>query len=196
MNDPLDSLSPSITNLIRMDHTHVLAAFRRFRPGTSEARKRALVANVCLALEIHAQLEEEIFYPALREAAGHSAALDKSVPEHDAMRALIARVRAMEPEDSDHDDTFRELIRVVLHHVADEETTLLPLAEEVLAGQLGRLGWQMTSRRIEMLRPHALEVATTTARSFPLGSAAALAAILGIGWLILRKLLPAAAPQA
>ncbi len=49
--------------MIRLDHTHVLALFRRFNRSASIRRKEAIVANACLALEIHATLEEEIFYP-------------------------------------------------------------------------------------------------------------------------------------
>jgi hypothetical protein len=69
MNASLNNLSPSITAMIRMDHTHAMAVFHRYKVTTSDARKSALVRNVCLALEVHAQLEEEIFYPALRQAA-------------------------------------------------------------------------------------------------------------------------------
>src|SRR5215210_5386693 len=103
MNLKLDNLSPTITNMIRMDHTHVLMLFRRFKPDTSLARKKALVTNACMALEIHAQLEEEIFYPALRRAIDGDATLDKSEPEHDEMRELIATLRAMEPSDAEYD---------------------------------------------------------------------------------------------
>jgi hemerythrin superfamily protein len=181
-----DRLSPSITTMIRMDHTHALAVFRRFRPGVSPDRKRALVANVCLALEIHAQLEEEIFYPALQKVAGSSETLEKSVPEHDEMRALIDSLRAMEPDDARYEETFFALMRAVLHHVADEESTLLPQAEELMSDQLRALGMEMTKRRMELLRPHLAEVATSTARSFPIATAAVAVGLLLVSWLIIR----------
>lgn len=182
----LNTVTPNITTLIRLDHTHVLALFRRFKPYTSVGKKRALVANACLALEIHAQLEEEIFYPALLEVTGPSAQLDKSVAEHDTMRKLIADVRARDPSEPNYDDTFRMLIRHVLHHVADEETILLPLAEEVMGERLGELGVQMTRRRMALLRPHAQEVAVTSVRSFPMLFGAAAAGALLLGWLAVR----------
>jgi hypothetical protein len=148
--------------------------FRRFKPEVSPDRKAALVTNACLALEIHAQLEEEIFYPALRPVvAGDEGVLNKSVPEHDEMRQLIGELRSMEPGDPAFDRQFRALIRTVLHHVADEETTLLPLAEETLGDELRDLGARMTKRRIQLLGPHAGEVAVTAARSFPLATVAA-----------------------
>jgi hemerythrin superfamily protein len=182
----IDRMTPGITRMIRLDHTHVLAAFRRFRSRLPEARKRALVENVCLALEIHAQLEEEIFYPAMRQIAAAAEVLEKSEPEHEEMRSLIRSLRGMEPFDAAYDETFKKLIRVVLHHVADEETVLLPLAEELMPDELGHLGRLMTQRRIELLRPHAAEAAATTIRTFPIGAAAAAAGVLAAGWLLLR----------
>jgi hypothetical protein len=126
-----------------------------------------LVNQVLLALEIHAQLEEEIFYPALRAVAtGNDAdVLAKSKPEHDEMRELIAKLRDKQPEDYDYDAIFLELMRRVLHHVADEETVLLPYAETVLADRLGELGAAMTKRRLQLLKPHLGELAVNVARA-------------------------------
>lgn len=188
MSAAFDGMTPDITRMIRLDHAHVLAAFRRYRARMSEVRKRALVENVCLALEVHTQLEEEIFYPALRQVAAASEILDKSVPEHEEARMLIRSLRGTGPLDPTYDETFRKLIRAVLHHVADEETVLLPLAEELMPDELGRLGRLMTQRRIELLRPHAAEAAVTTIRTFPIGSAVAAAGVLAAGWLLVRGL--------
>ena len=163
--------SPEITTLIRLDHTPVLAAFRRYHADSSPARKRALAANVCLALEVHAQLEEEIFYPALR-AIG-TEAVEKSVQDHVQVRSLIDELRATSPAQTAHDEIFARLIRTVLHHIAEEETVLLPLAEARLKDQLRELGWRMTARRLQLLRPHAAEVATTTAITFPVATTVA-----------------------
>src|SRR4051812_3275996 len=142
-------LSPSITNMIRMDHTHVVAAFHQYQVDTPARVKKGLADNICLALEVHAQLEEEIFYPALREVAPDET-LDKSKPEHDRMRQLIAQLRALQPGDPAFDTTMFELMRTVLHHVADEETQLLPKAERVLAEHLSELGARMTRRRLQL----------------------------------------------
>jgi hemerythrin superfamily protein len=161
----------------------------------SETRKRALVENVGLALEVHAQLEEEIFYPAMRRIAAASEILDKSVPEHEEMRAMVRSLRGMEPFDAAYDETFRKLIRTVLHHVADEETILLPLAEELMPDELGHLGRLMTRRRIELLKPHAAQAAATTFRTFPVGTAAAAAGVLVAGWLLLRGLTGSSRPH-
>ena len=187
--------SPEITTMIRLDHTHVLAAFRRYHGWLPDSRKEAVVANVCLGLEIHAQLEEEIFYPALREQSDGADLLDKSVTEHDEMRALIQRLRQMTPRDGAYDETFYELVRTVLHHVADEETTLLPLAETTLKDELRELGWRMTRRRVELLKPHAAQIASTTARTFPLLTGALAGGLLALAWLAVRPSATHRAPR-
>ena len=78
-------------------------------------------------------------------------------------------------------------MRIVMHHVADEETRLLPAAERLLRDELGSLAAQMTRRRMELLRPHAGEFAATTMRSFP--GAAAGAALFTAGAVALGAML-------
>jgi len=180
----MSKLSPSITSMIRIDHTHVLATFHRYKVDTSAETKRALVNTACLALEIHAQLEEEIFYPALDSVQG--GVLEKEVPEHDAMRSLIARLRSMEPADGAYDTTFMELMRTVIHHVADEETILLPAAETLLADRLGELGAQMTKRRFQLAAPRTGEIVANTARALPASTMLVGAGALLAGSFLLR----------
>ena len=181
MNAVIDRMTPNITSMIRLDHSHVLALFHRYTPETSEARKRALVTNAAIALQVHAQLEEEIFYPALRAVLSGDEVLEKSEPEHQQMRELIddlhSRCASGERIDDAFDQKFMDLMRLVMHHVADEETQLLPAAERLLREDLSKLGAQMTRRRMELLKPHAREIATSAARSFPVGTAAGAALV-------------------
>jgi len=167
MNALISTLSPSATSMIRLDHTHVLATFHQYRIDTPAATKRALVNTTCLALEIHAQLEEEIFYPAMRAVATDAAVIDKSVPEHDEMRRLIAELRSLEPRDPRYDACYMELMRSVLHHVADEETVLLPQAERLIPEQLGELGARMTRRRLALAAPKAGQIVVNTLTAMP-----------------------------
>ena len=161
-------LSPRIATMIKLDHTHVLAAFHRYRTDAPHWRKTAIVNTICAALEIHAQLEEEIFYPALRAAKPTAIAIDKSVPEHNAMREHIAKLRAMDPMTPGYDDTVMELMREVIHHVADEETILLPMAEDILASELRRLGARMNTRRLQLVAGRPAEIAVNSAGAFPI----------------------------
>ena len=186
MNELLSRISPSITNMIRMDHTHVLTTFHQYEAGTSARVKKGLVDQACVAIEIHAQLEEEIFYPALR-AVADTEFVRKSVPEHDEMRRLIAQLRKLEPTDAGYDEAFYQLMNNVMHHVADEETLLLPAAERVLADQLGELGARMTKRRLQLAGPRTGEIAGSMARSMGAGTLVAGAgALLACSYLLGR----------
>jgi Hemerythrin HHE cation binding domain len=186
MSSLLSQLSPSITNMIRLDHTHVLSAFHQYEVGSSERLKKGLVDNVCLAIEIHAQLEEEIFYPAVRLVADNEH-LRKAAPEHDEMRGLISRLRNMPVSDPAFDDTFFALMRHVMHHVADEETQLLPAAERLIPEQLSDLGAQMTKRRLELTGPRAPELASSMARSMSVGTLMAMGSAAMAGAYLLTR---------
>lgn len=179
----IERLSPHATQLVRKDHTEILALFHRYRATLPPRMKRGLVRSVCLALEVHAQVEEELLYPAVREVSS-SEFLRKAVPEHDEMRRLIGQLRDMDSADSRCDATFMELMRDVIHHVADEETSFLPEAERVLRGRLGEVGARMLQRRMALLAPRAPALAYHRARAQPARSLALLAGIvLGGVWI-------------
>jgi hypothetical protein len=188
----MGKLSPGITKMIRMDHSHAMLTFHKYEVDASPAKKRAVFEAAALALEIHAQLEEEIFYPALEAVAPDNEALKKARPEHDEMKRLIAEVRGMSSEAPEFDARFMELVRDVMHHVADEETVLLPEAEILLKDRLGELGAKMTARRVQLVAPHAGEIAMNTARAMPAGTMVMAAALVAGGWLMARALEPSA----
>ncbi len=77
---------------------HVISTFHQFHAETSAWRKQAIVETVCMALEVHAQIEEEIFYPAVREVAPDNEVLSQSAAEHDEMRRLIGKLRDSAPK--------------------------------------------------------------------------------------------------
>lgn len=171
LHQTAERFAPSITQMIRMDHSHVLIASHRYTAAADAAKKTAIVRHVCLALEVHAQLEEEIFYPALRSVgADVGGVLDDAKPQHDQMRRLIGELRQMTPTDAQCDATFLSLMRAVMHHVADEEAVLLPAAERLLKDRLGALGVEMTRRRMQLIAPHAGEIAATSLQALPSGA--------------------------
>jgi hypothetical protein len=190
MKSVLSRIVPSAVKMIRMDHTHVLATFHKYDIDTAPGTKRALVQTVCLALEIHAQLEEEIFYPAVRATSVGTMITDKNVPEHEEMRRLIGKLRSMEPGDPFYDATFMDLMRAVMHHVADEETRLLPEAQRVLGeDMLHDLGRQMAKRRLQLSAPRAGAITVNTARAAPATTVAVAAGTLIAGALLVRRAL-------
>ncbi len=172
-------LGPSATDMIRADHTRVLALFHRYALDSRPRTKRALAGTICLGLEVHAQVEEEIFYPAML-AAG-STEVEKSVPEHEEMRSLIRQLRQADPASGQFDLLFMELMRCVIHHVADEETVMLPHAESLLGGQLGVLGTRMAKRRMQLKAARSAEMAANAARGNPLGGLLVAAAAVAAG---------------
>ena len=185
MNTITRKLSPNATSMIRMDHTHVLAQFHKIDPRIAEGQREAVVRSICAALEIHAQIEEEIFYPAVRASGVNAPALERSLPEHDEMRRLIERVRSLDGQRAAQDDALNELINAVMHHMADEETQILPAAERFLGPErLAELGAEMTERRLELARPRAAELAVDLARAAP-----AKTALVAIGALVAGTML-------
>jgi len=180
----LRKAGPSATDMIRADHSRVLVAFHRYKASSSPARKKAIASMICTALQVHAKIEEEFFYPAMRQAG--STMLEDLEPEHEEMRSIIATLSGMEPTDPQYDATFMELMRTVIHHVADEETMLLTSAEAVAADRLGEIGAQMAKRRMELMAPHAGGMAMQKVRAFPGGVAMAAGALLAGMWLFRR----------
>jgi hemerythrin superfamily protein len=163
----LKKLSPTITDMIRFDHSHVLVTFHQYKTGKSTRVKKALAETICSALEIHAVLEEEIFYPLIRELNGNEPVIKKSKPEHDEMRTLIGELRLTDPSEVRHEELMLELMRKVIHHVADEETTLLPEAERMVdIRQLRESGAEMTRRRMALMAPQSGKIAVNTAIGF------------------------------
>jgi hemerythrin superfamily protein len=182
MNRFIARVSPSAAAMIRSDHAAVVELFHRFDARAAPATRQALAARICLALEVHAQIEEEIFYPAMGSV--DIGLVGKLIPEHDRMRSLIAALRATPADDARFDSALHELMREVMHHVADEETILLPQAERVLGERLGELGARMMKRRLALMAPHAGELARSGARTIPKTNLLVAAGmLLAAGWL-------------
>lgn len=186
MSTMLSRIAPDITNLIRHDHTEVSAVFHKYELGTPAAQKKALVNTIGALLEIHATLEEQIFYPALREVDPQSRALQDALPQHQEMKRLVQILREMEPGDRDYDLKVNDLMRDVLHHVADEETVLLPAAEIALKDRLGELGAQWTRGRVKMMSERAGELASNATRAMPKGTVLLAGGMLAGGYLLKR----------
>ena len=176
--------TPDATDMIREDHARVLSIFHRYDIDASPRAKQALVEAVCRDLEVHAQAEEDVFYPALR-AAG-SDLVDKAIPEHEEMRRLIATLREMDASILEYDATFMDLMREVIHHVADEETALLPHAEVLLPRQLRELGAQMKKRRAQLMAGGAPQ-GLKKAKALPGGTLLWAAGALAAGVLLFRN---------
>ena len=111
-------------DLLDADHKAVKKLFIDFNalcedeaPATD---KQAVAEKICLALTVHAQLEEELFYPAVREATGDDAMLDEAVLEHAQAKDAIAGIQAMDAGDEGFDEAVQQLGKDIDHHVQEE----------------------------------------------------------------------------
>ena len=118
------------TKLLMADHKEVHAMFQQYKKladADAEASEReALATEICHALTVHATIEEELFYPAAREAEVDADLLDEAEVEHASAKALIAQIEAMSPDDALYDAKVTVLGEYIDHHVKEEEGELFP----------------------------------------------------------------------
>jgi len=138
--------------LLDDDHNEVARLFQQFKAARQQNEKRILAQRICHELQVHTQLEEEIFYPAFGQAVGDEGLLQDSRREHDEARQLIARIQdAPEPDDK----VMLDLEDAVLHHVNDEREKMFPQARKAKGLDLFAIADRMEQRRTELLAAHA-----------------------------------------
>jgi hypothetical protein len=106
--------------LLSADHREVEALFEQFEKASRGATKEKIARQICTELKIHAQIEEEIFYPALRGKVSDDD-LDEALVEHDGAKVLINDIEAAEPDDDYYDAKVKVLQEEIEHHVKEEE---------------------------------------------------------------------------
>lgn len=136
--------------LLQQDHREVAKLFAAFEDLNDNAKKKALAAKICLALKVHAQIEEELFYPAAREETKDNDLLDEALVEHAGAKTLIAEIEAMQPGQDLYDAKVKVLSEQIRHHVKEEDEKLFP---EVRATDidLHELGRRMAQRKAELM---------------------------------------------
>jgi hemerythrin superfamily protein len=138
--------------LLKQDHREVEEMFASFQKASGEGRKQKLAHDICLALSVHAAIEEEIFYPAC-EGKVEENLLKESYVEHDAAKLLIAEIEA---GNGSGDDFFDAKVKVlqeeIEHHVEEEEKRMEGLfAQARKAGlDMDALGEQLAVRKQEL----------------------------------------------
>ena len=118
---------------------------------SSEYSDRLLALKICLALQVHTQIEEEIFYPAVREAIDKTALIDEALVEHASAKQLIAEIEEMDAGDELYDAKVKVLGEQVSHHIEEEEDELFPEVESSDL-DLEALGQKMAARKAELLK--------------------------------------------
>jgi hemerythrin superfamily protein len=134
--------------LLKADHDEVKKAFKKFEKMDHEDTEavQALVTQTCAALTQHAELEESLFYPAVREAIEDEDLMNEALVEHRSAKDLIAQIQSMTPDDPMLHATFSVLGEYVQHHVQEEEGEIFPAARKADI-DLKALGEQIMARK-------------------------------------------------
>ncbi len=107
--------------MLKADHRKVEGLFAKFEKAKGSERKKELADQVCLALRVHATIEEDVFYPACREAGVDEDLMNEANVEHDSAKVLIAEIENTEPDDEFYDAKVKVLSEMIKHHVKEEE---------------------------------------------------------------------------
>ena len=143
--------SPSAIDLLEQDHREVEEWFDEYDElKEDDARKAELAQKICLALKVHAQIEEEIFYPQAREATKDNDLIDEAVVEHATVKNLIAEIESMEVGEDLYDAKIRVLGEMVKQHIKEEEQELFPELEPAKM-DLEAFGKELAERKEELM---------------------------------------------
>lgn len=146
--------SQDALHLLMEDHKKVQEMFEEFEQmkeagELDDDTKQQLVEDACTELTIHAQVEEELFYPAARDAIDDMDLLDEAEVEHASARQLITELAAMQPDDDLYDAKFTVLGEYVKHHIQEEEKQLFPKIKKAEL-DLDELGEEIRQRKVEL----------------------------------------------
>ena len=146
--------APDAVKLLTEDHKEVHALFVKYEKlahaQADGSDRQALAEEICTMLTVHATIEEEIFYPAAREAGVDSDLLDEADVEHASAKALIAQIEAMEPDDDHYDAKVKVLGEYIDHHVKEEQDEMFPKCRKADM-DLAALGAALAERKEALL---------------------------------------------
>jgi hemerythrin superfamily protein len=152
---PSKSAAPDAIELLTTDHKEVKTLFKQYdrlvESDGSEDEKQALAEQICQMLTVHASIEEEVFYPAAREALGEDADLvDEADIEHASAKELITQIEGSSPEDDHFDARVKVLGEYIDHHVKEEEGEMFPKVKKAKL-DTAALGSALVARKEELI---------------------------------------------
>lgn len=136
--------------MLREDHKKVLELFEKFENARDKRTKQHTAETILSELDMHATLEEEIFYPAAREAIDDDDIMDEAEEEHHVAKGLMAEIEAMDVDDEHYDAKVKVLGENIEHHAKEEESEMFPKVKKSDL-DLEELGAQMSERKQELL---------------------------------------------
>ena len=144
-------------SLLDADHRSVKKMFKEYeeltksRSASADQKKRDLAREICVALTVHAQIEEEIFYPALREAIKETDLLDEAEVEHASAKDLIAQIQEAVGIDDKFDARVMVLGEYIDHHVKEERNEIFVKARAARGLDLMAMREQLAARKEELM---------------------------------------------
>jgi hemerythrin superfamily protein len=150
---PNKTNTPDAIDLLMSDHKSVQQMFKQFdalKEDGDDDQKSALVSKICLELTVHAQIEEEIFYPAVRDAIEDSDLMDEAEVEHAGAKDLIAQLENADTDEEFYDAKVTVLGENINHHVKEEQDEMFPKVRKAKV-DTAALGARMFQRKQELM---------------------------------------------
>ncbi len=138
------------TALLKADHQKVSELFEQYEKARSNSKKKDLVTQICNELTVHAQIEEEIFYPAVKKASKDTELVPEALVEHATLKDLIDQVKDVEPDGEIFEARITVLSEYVKHHVKEEESEMFAKAKASKLDMI-KLGEELASRKDELM---------------------------------------------
>jgi hemerythrin superfamily protein len=144
-------------DLLDADHKAVKKMFKEYeeltgsRARSAAQKKMDLAHQICQELTVHAQIEEEIFYPALRDVLKETALLNEATVEHQSVKDLVAQIQGMAEADEMFDAKVKVLGEYVDHHVKEEKGEIFPKARAARKVDLVGMREQLKVRKEELM---------------------------------------------
>lgn len=148
-NKPASSKAQDATALLKADHELVSELFDEYEVSRSSAKKKKIVSQICDELTMHAQVEEEIFYPAVKRALKDHELIPEAQVEHATLKDLIAQVEGKEPDGEMFDAKIKVMREYVKHHVKEEQNEIFPKAKSTDLDMM-ELGAKLSERKEEL----------------------------------------------
>lgn len=143
------SAAKDAITLLKADHATVSGLFDEYEKANTNKKRKAIVAELCTELSVHAQIEEEIFYPTVKAALKDKFMVPEATVEHAGVKDLIAQIEGIEPDGEVYDAKVKVLSEYVRHHVKEEQNEMFA---KVKASSLDlvELGARMAARKSEL----------------------------------------------
>jgi hemerythrin-like domain-containing protein len=140
--------------MLKEDHQKVKGLFKEYEAAGEKAlqKKKNIAEKVFMELEVHAELEEQVFYPAVHAVSEDGRDIvAEARQEHKVVKSLIEQLKNTEIEEEEYDAAFKVLMENTRHHIEEEEGEMFPIALKLLKEELEPLGAEMQDRKKELI---------------------------------------------